>query len=1274
MKRFLLLSLFLAIVSCEQSPEGNPEEIESKKMKVSVITEAASEINPTSAKLTATVSVTNPAEDAEAIAYFYYSAEDKEVKAVKQNGTRIPVGTITMEDSSFETTIVNLSPSTQYYYFAEVAIDDLVFDGQINSFTTAEKPKELSVTGTAYDITEFTAKLSGYANLTPDLGEVTMGILYSLDENPTLDNSIELISREIDGNNMYVVQATELNYNTTYYYKSFVKYGGVYRSGEVKSFSTRDFVASATTEEASNITEFRATFNGQLSVISLDQLSTNVWFLFSETTNNIESLMLEGKRLDATLNTDGTFSTSSYLYSKLKYNTQYYFVACAQVHDKTVFGIVRSFTTLDITAVVSAEPASNVTELKATLNGRLELDCKEPLEPYVWFLWSDKQNDIDGMLREGTRAMCSINNGSTFQADISSLTPGQKYYYVACAYVYDKVLYSEVNSFNANSINAISTTNEATDITEISANISGILEINSEECFQQRSWFICSNIASNLEDLKANGRVISPMQNSEGSFSALLTNLKSNTEYYYVACSEVHDRVFYGEVKSFRTKTIQASFAPVELKSITEFKVMLSGQLNVFSTIDLDKTVSIYYSTTACSLSELLATGTMVSVSLDNNGSFIRTLEKLPYGTKHYYVIVASVYDEIFYDEVRSFSTLDINASVITGDARDITEYKASINGSLLVDSIEPLQKSVWLLYSKTASSLESLQSTGNKVALVLDNYDSFTGDLSGLEYNTKYYYVACAKVHDKEYHGEIKSFNTKDFSVEIDTYDASNISEFKASLNGKITIYSQETLNYSIWLLYSNEYSTKGDLLSYGTKANSILNSEGSFNCDLTNLKYNTDYYYVVCANVAGREYHGEIKSFKTRDFQVEVTSTGVTNITEYKATLNGRLIVNCQEQLDRSVWFLYCEGVSTLNNLLSTGTLKRTTINESGLFSVALADLEMGKSYSYVACTQVHDKTCYSDVKSFTTAEPIVTIDTRDAINVEYHTASLVSNVTVSCIEELSQEFYYLYSGQVSSLNGLEESGTIINCTLRSGELDASLNSLSDGTTYYYVACATVDGRRYYGDLKSFTTKAIPEGAVDLGIMFTREDGSRYELFWAECNLGASSPQQNGTLYSWGSSTSSVSYSWSYYNWGYTYKYGTGVEEKRLNKYNEDDGLEVIEAEDDAAHCLLGGNWRIPSITEWTTMLSMCTWSGGDNGLFTLTSKINGNSISIKAGGYKEGTTSVYPGVRGFYWSSSINTDNLLSAWSIYWYTGKPESRSMARHLGLYIRPVTE
>ena len=55
-----------------------------------------------------------------------------------------------------------------------------------------------------------------------------------------------------------------------------------------------------------------------------------------------------------------------------------------------------------------------------------------------------------------------------------------------------------------------------------------------------------------------------------------------------------------------------------------------------------------------------------------------------------------------------------------------------------------------------------------------------------------------------------------------------------------------------------------------------------------------------------------------------------------------------------------------------------------------------------------------------------------------------------------------------------------------------------------------------------KDDKTKHVPEGAVDLGIVMTREDGTTYNLYWATSNLGEDglcpNPEDFGDYYAWG------------------------------------------------------------------------------------------------------------------------------------------------------------
>ena len=101
----------------------------------------------------------------------------------------------------------------------------------------ASSGKEI-VTGDATDVTEASAILTGYAYTTPEMGEVTIGFVYSTDDAPSSENGEEVVSHELDEKNAFAVSISKLQPKTKYYYKAFLKYGGIYHYGKVKSFST----------------------------------------------------------------------------------------------------------------------------------------------------------------------------------------------------------------------------------------------------------------------------------------------------------------------------------------------------------------------------------------------------------------------------------------------------------------------------------------------------------------------------------------------------------------------------------------------------------------------------------------------------------------------------------------------------------------------------------------------------------------------------------------------------------------------------------------------------------------------------------------------------------------------------------------------------------------------------------------------------------------------------------------------------------------------------
>ena len=241
-----------------------------------------------------------------------------------------------------------------------------------------------------------------------------------------------------------------------------------------------------------------------------------------------------------------------------------------------------------------------------------------------------------------------------------------------------------------------------------------------------------------------------------------------------------------------------------------------------------------------------------------------------------------------------------------------------------------------------------------------------------------------------------------------------------------------------------------------------------------------------------------------------------------------------------------------------------------------------------------------------------------------------------------------------------------------------DASaLGPYADGSYCYTVDDIGADYLlllSYSGKILYFTTSpdAVipfpvgPQKCVDLGL----------SVKWATCNLGASNPEEYGGYYQWAGTQDVTStdiyldeYSTPYYS---TY-YG-------LTKYNDVDNKTVLDPEDDAAHVMLGDEWRIPTEEEWKELRENCTfiWTtrNGVNGYEVISNKpgYTSRSIFLPAAGHRQNDQLYYPGSEGQYWSSSLFAGFYANGRSFI----APDYRFITllgfRYEGLSVRPVKE
>ena len=161
-----------------------------------------------------------------------------------------------------------------------------------------------------------------------------------------------------------------------------------------------------------------------------------------------------------------------------------------------------------------------------------------------------------------------------------------------------------------------------------------------------------------------------------------------------------------------------------------------------------------------------------------------------------------------------------------------------------------------------------------------------------------------------------------------------------------------------------------------------------------------------------------------------------------------------------------------------------------------------------------------------------------------------------------------------------------------------------------------------------------------VDLGL----PSGTK----WASMNIGAKSVEGKGNLYAWGETLPKDVYDYNNYKWGTLKNYTYGSITMNFTKYSQEDGLNVLSSDDDAATQNWGTKWRMPTEEECLELIKECTWQMTDDYCGTsvwgliVTGK-NGASIFLPAAGiYYVGTGQTYYDRFVEYWSSSLDNSD--------------------------------
>ena len=604
----------------------------------------------------------------------------------------------------------------------------------------------------------------------------------------------------------------------------------------------------------------------------------------------------------------------------------------------------------------------------------------------------------------------------------------------------------------------------------------------------------------------------------------------------------------------------------------------------------------------------------------------------------------------------------------VTIGASNISAVSAVLSGKANLGNSSSADLKMGIMYSKSSGVLPSTSTLVEATDIEAEYYYSI--HIFGLEPGTTYYYRSYVYQGGTNAYGETMSFTTKDIlSPIITTSPAVVLGPTEVITNAKLDL--TDCLYES--LIYGFYYGSDAQHLDSFVSCDGIDDAH-NYAWQFRSLTPATAYYYQASVVLDGREFTGEVLSYTTAEIEATVTTMPASNITEFKATLNGRFATTNADTLSKEVWFLWSKTAKTVDELKTSGTRVDCTLNDDCTFSTQLAGLDYDAEYHYVAITKVLDKEFSGEFVSFSTSGINATVTTLPASDISYSRACLNASFTVNSTENFSKSVWFLWSKTASTLDALKTSGTKVSCSLNSdGSFKSSLSGLCDYTTYYYVAAAKVYDREFYGTVKSFKTKELPSGAVDLGL----------SVLWATSNLSASGLSdawwRHGDYYAWGETKTKSNYSWSTYKW-------CNGSSSTLTKYNTSSSIGAVDNktefkdydyEDDAARKILGGKWRIPTDAEWTELIKNCTWTWTSLGMTVKSKKVGytDKSISLPAGGERINASLYSDSTCGYYWSSSLCTDDPYLAWIVVFSSSNVPQRSHGtRSDGISVRPVTE
>lgn len=404
---------------------------------------------------------------------------------------------------------------------------------------------------------------------------------------------------------------------------------------------------TVTTNDYDNVTESSATLYGELTDAGTYNVDDITGYGIAYGTSSSSSTMTK-----KTIGTSGLSEGEEFEKSitGLNSNTKYYYRAFVKFSSNTYYyGGVQYFTTDSSSSTdkpeVTTDAAEDIGNDSATLNGVIDSAGDSDITSYG-FYWGASTSSMTK--EEIGDESDSMNDGDSFDYDLSDLDTDTKYYFKAYATNDAGTTYGTVKYFTTDDSGTPTlTTKTATDVGDDTATLNALVgSAGNDDITEYGFYYGTSSSCSSKK------KVGTTDVSDDDTYDYTLSGLSADTKYYFKAYAKNSDGTAYGSVQYFTTDASSGSEPSVTTNTptLSGTNAILSGQVSSSdTTID---SYGFYYGTDSSCTKQILV-GTS---GLSAGGNYTYNLAGLVSGTTYYVKAYATNDAGTSYGTIRSFT------------------------------------------------------------------------------------------------------------------------------------------------------------------------------------------------------------------------------------------------------------------------------------------------------------------------------------------------------------------------------------------------------------------------------------------------------------------------------------------------------------------------------------------------------------------------------------------------------------------------------------------